>query len=311
MADVAAARARIDALTQEDERALLERLIAAGWGPGCWLQGIEDRLLGGSPQDIVDFLDACSNRPPLPREKFEYEDPEPWGFPCTAIDSSDPVFVVVTQRCDIACDLRSEPVVEVARACLVTDKGRIKPLYWRSTRLVPIDPRADSTHCLDLRTRYLLPKVDLDELPAQQALPPDHVTRARFTRKLGRRYSRSAIPDQAVMEIVDPLHALLRERPRANQILVGVFLDPGSANDGRMGLRFVCEDEDNLHEAEDMWDEIAAKLSDKSALLDLDDDDRNGVVPYADFTVPLLERSYMANYDDLSYRTEDGAEPTE
>lgn len=305
--DIAAARARIEALAPDDELKLLERLVEAGWSPGCWLRNVEDRILVASPLELQEFLEACAARRAVRPEQFD--DPFPFGVPRTPILGEEPVFVVLTQRCDIVQDFKNEPLVELARAHLLSDKGRLDKLYWGSTRFFPIEPDVVSSHCVDLRIRYALSKLDLADLPAAQALPDNHVLRTRFARRLGMRYSRAAVPEQAVTEIVRPMHDLLDARPRANHILADVYLDPGTTDDQRFGLLFVTKREDDVPEADDLWHEVASELRDKSLLLDLDDEERNGVIPYDDFTVSRWERVSRVGQDEVSYRSDEAAEP--
>lgn len=305
--DIAAARARIDALSADDELKLLERLVEAGWSPGCWLRDIEDRVIVASPLEMSELLESCATRNRIRPE--QYEDPHAFGLPQIPISGEDPVFVVVTQRCDIVSDLKSEPVVELVRAHRETNKGLIRQWYWGSTRYYPLEPETAPSYCVDLRVRYTMSKLDLDDLSAAQALPDDHVSRTRFARRVGMRYSRAAVPEQAVAEIVRPLHELLSQRPRANEILADVYLDPGEADDRRFGLLFVTENDNDIQEADDLWQELAAELRDQSALLDLDDEERNGVIAYDDFTLPRWERVSRIGEDEPSFRAQDAAEP--
>jgi hypothetical protein len=307
MADIAEVRARIEELSPEDELRLLERLVEAGWSPGCWLRGIEDSILSGSPDEIGELLDACSARKGMRPE--QYEDPHAWGLPSSPVTGTDPVWIVLSQRCDIAADLRNEPVVELARAYLETDKGRLNKWYWGSTRFFPIEPGVVPCYCVDLRVRHLMSKLELDDLTPAQALPDNGVIRGRFSRRAGMRYSRAAVPDQAVVELVKPLHELLAQRPRANEILADVYLDPGEAEDKRFGLLFVTRSDEDVPEADDMWQEIAEELQGRSAMLDIEDQERNGVIAYDDFTLPRWERVSRVGDDEASYRSDEAAQP--
>jgi hypothetical protein len=305
--DIAAARARIGALSEDEEPRFLEKLVEAGWSPGCWLRGVEDRIIVASPSEMVELLEGCAARKRMRPE--HYEDPHAFGLPQTPIPGDDPAFVIVTQRCDIVSDLKSEPIVELVRAHRETNKGLIKQWYWGSTRYYPLEPETSPSYCVDLRVRYTMAKVDLDELPAAQALPDDHLVRTRFARRVGLRYSRAAVPEQAVAEIARPLHELLSQRPRANEILADVYLDPGETDDHRFGLLFVAEHDQDVQEADDLWEEVAAELRDRSALLDLDNEERNGVIAYDDFTLSRWERVSRIGEDEASYRSDDAAEP--
>ena len=305
--DIAAARARIDALSGDDERKLLERLVEAGWSPGCWLRGVEDQLIVASPSEMSELLEGCAAR--TRRRPEQYDDPHAFGLPQTTIPGEDPVFVIITQRCDIVSDFKNEPVVELAQAHHEMDRGRISQWYWGSTRFYPLEPETAPSYCVDLRVRFAMAKVDLDGLPAAQALPDDHVIRTRFARRVGLRYSRAAVPEQAVAEITDPLVELMKHSPRANEILADYYLDPGPSSDQRFGLLFVTKHEDDVPEADDLWYEIANELRDQSSLLDLGDEERNGVIAYDNFTLPRWERVSRIGEDEASYRSDDAAEP--
>jgi hypothetical protein len=146
------------------------------------------------------------------------------------------------------------------------------------------------SYCVDLRVPYMMSKVDLDELRAAQALPSADQIRTRFARRAGMRYSRAAVPEQAVVEISEPLEKLLRLRPRANEILADYGLDPGPTPDQRFGSSSLRREED-VPEADDLWHEVASELRDRSSLLDLNDDDRNAVIAYDDRRVASMRRS--------------------
>jgi hypothetical protein len=123
------------------------------------------------------------------------------------------------------------------------------------------------------------------------------------------RYSRAAVPEPAIAEIVRPLHELLGAHDRANGILADVCLDPGLENDQRFGMVFITKSEDNVAEADDLWEVIAGDLRLRSQLLDLGDPERNGVIAYDDLTVARWERVSRVGDDELSYRESEAAEP--
>jgi len=120
---------------------------------------------------------------------------------------TDGRFVVVSQTCDIVAAIHKEPVVE-AFPCAVESDASKRASYRRSFRWFEIDRQVG----LIAHAMY---RIALDKRTLLSLTPepwPATVERLRqFRRWLGRRSSRSAIPDSIVDAFVKPLFEVTKQ----------------------------------------------------------------------------------------------------
>lgn len=130
--------------------------------------------------------------------------------PRTSEIPSDDRFVVVSQSCDIATDVAKEPVVE-AFPCRVELDPAVRANFSKSFRQFEIDPAAglmaNAAHRIAFDKRTL---IGIEPEP----WPSSSDRHRRFSRWLGRRASRSAIPDPIVGAFVNPLRNVLDDLRR-------------------------------------------------------------------------------------------------
>lgn len=134
---------------------------------------------------------------------------------CPRPTPSDGRFVVVSQTCDIAALMTTEPVVE-AMACAIEPNLTVRATLSKSFRKFEID-RVEGL------IAHAMYRVPFDKRALLELTPsewPDSADRLDlFSRWLARRASRSAIPDPIVAAFVSPLRRVLdthkRKRPDA------------------------------------------------------------------------------------------------
>jgi hypothetical protein len=163
-------RARLEALTGDEERALLAEIIRAGWEAGCWLHVDDAQLVRATGRELDEFISYTGGRT---GQRVGEPEPYPEGLPHEPIEGAAPCWVVIAQKCDLVAGISDEPFVELARAYDLGDRNLAGNLWRNSNRVFPLDPR-DKRWVVDLRHRALLPKDALRELGApRQAVPTD------------------------------------------------------------------------------------------------------------------------------------------
>jgi hypothetical protein len=316
--DVEALVARYDEITQEQEAELLSHLIQEGWEAGCWIRPSPEKILSATHEEVGEFLERMRKRKGFGRKAED--DPFPNGRPCEPIESEEPCYIVLSQRCDIAGLLRNEPLIELAPATTCTSQQRIDNAWRNSPREFPIDPRANPTHLVDLRYRFFLAKPELVALTVKQALPvdePEYKVRERFTLRTGQRYTRSAVPDKLVEKVVTPLYELIKDDEELNTLFTEWALFHGGQRERNPGIIATYSEDidENLNgdeqasqadkirqAAEDKFHAIVEALPDEAkAELDLDDDHRTRAVSESEHTVALWRLSWKLEWDEESF----------
>ena len=322
--DVEALVARYDALSREQEEELIADLLQQGWEAGCWIRPHSDQIIAATQPEIEELLRRLRGRPSFRRAPVD--DPFPDGRDYDSIQGDESCFVLLTQRCDVVGLLKNEPLVELAPAAICTDRGRISQAWKNSPREFPADPRADRTHLVDLRYRYFICKLDLVDLPVRQALPrdtPEYQVRMRFGLRAAQRYTRAAVPDKLVKEVVIPLSKLVTDDPEVTRLFSEWTLFHGDARDTKPGVLAIYQsriDEALSHDeqaAEE--DKIRSAAEDKffaiiEALpqtakdeLALDDGHRTRVVDERELTVADWRLSWKLEWDAESFGGQVGA----
>ena len=310
--------ARYIEVTEEREAELLKRLNDGGWEPGCWIRPEPEMIVRATQQEVTAFLEAIRTRKRPPRDI--YDDCFPDGLPCEPIDGGEPCYVVLSQRCDIVSAFRNEPLIELAQATVCSDKVRIGNAWRNSTREFPIDPRACPTHLVELRYRYFIGKLDLVELPLHQALPRDDAeynVRERFPLRVGQRYTRSAVPDELAVKVVEPLQDLVKGDAELTGLFYEWALYHGGNHEQPPGVMAVYrldidealdpveqsqQEAEIRQRAEDRFEAVIEALpGEAKALLDLDDDHRTHAVPETEHVVTHWRQSWKLEWDEESF----------
>lgn len=198
-------------LAEEDERSLLERILADGWDQGCLIVGsAELRPPGLTPHAIDKLLARVAGRRsihPAGRVTDPFEDePAPQVIP----DKEQAGLLILSQRCDIIKPLCIEPLIEVALAHRSADDELLAAARHGGSAcyLHLSDVGEGEGWLVDLRTRGHLPKHWLADMAPAQLLAPGR-QRRRFALRLGERSSRIPIPTAIVDECQNKLRGWL------------------------------------------------------------------------------------------------------
>ena len=188
-----------------DEVELLNKIVLEGFDQGCFLRPEAEDLIEVSEQ--AEILNVCADRA---RASYSEEDPFAESPVVeSSIEGLDSGFVIVSQRCDLVRCLRDEPLVELAQADHNEDRAVISIASKNSPRLLHLADSQDGAWIVDLRKRAAIPKV---LLPKHEVVLPIPAGRARrdFAQRIGRRYSRKAIPDDIAMGFQSPVAKWVR-----------------------------------------------------------------------------------------------------
>ncbi len=310
--DVAAQVARYKAFTQQKEKGLLKSLVEDGWEGGCWIRPTPELILTATQVEITEFLEALSKRPKFQRKAVP--EPYPDGRPQEGIDSEDPCYVILSQRCDIVSPLKTEPLVELAPAAFCTDKERIKNTWKNSPREFPVDRKKHPTFIVDLRYRFFISKLDLAGMPCKQALPLDENVRRRFVLRASQRYMRPAVPDHLVEKVVVPLKKLVCGDAEANDIFSEWALFHGGQRAKKPGIVAIyylvideklntdeqsAQEDEFVERAENKFEEIIKALP--QTVKDEIDDDRTKAISDTRQTVANWRLSWKMEWDEESF----------
>lgn len=308
---------------EEQEQALLDRILAAGWDQGCWLRAAPDRLATLDPAETSALFAELEKRAGGPYGSGS--DPYPDGRPHEAIRGKKSCLVVTSQRCDLLAPFRHEPFVELARAEWVDDAERIRQAWRRSYREYPVDPTSPAGFMVDLRTRYYLPKFELDREPKlepRQALlidTDDLPMRRRFADRLGYRSSRLAVPTEYATTVRKELERIVKNDPEADELFHDILIDPAGTSLPRLVFTVRVSADASEKDAADRVDradrrlfEVLDALPKKCLqLLAPLDDEPHQVIPLDQLTVAVWRRSWKVDVDHLTWGGDGGgAAPT-
>lgn len=128
-------------------------------------------------------------------------------------------FVVVSQTCDIKAMLQTEPLIE-AIICAVEPDASRRATLSKSARWFEIDPStglvAHAMWRVQIAKQALLP---ISPTP----WPGSSIRLQRFTRWLGHRYDRPAIPEPVVYHFQNPIEKYLDRIRKKNRSLFLLF----------------------------------------------------------------------------------------
>jgi len=229
--------------------------------------------------------------------------------------ASSSQWVVITQTCDIAAPLDKEPVVE-ACACAIEPDRTTRASYRRSYRKFEIDrttglvASAPDKMMFDKRTLLHL---------TPGSWPDNHSRLSLFSKWLGRRASREAIPDPIVDAFVKPMRKVLdrfkNRRPASYQAFnesvreIRIRLPETDVQPFLINLLLLLDDElssEGDDAIEDIFNRLRSTLKPDEALL--------GQVQKLTgnrMSVTLLDATCLVDLDAYSYESDQivGAEP--
>jgi hypothetical protein len=307
--DVEALIERYEAVSEEDEAALVRRLAESGWEAGCWLRPPPEQIMLATQHEVGEFLERLGGRKRFDREPVDELFAN--GLPQTPIEGEEPCYIVLAQRCDLVNLLKAEPFVELAPAAICRDRQRIANAWRNSPREFPIEPHADESFIVDLRYRFFVAKLDLVEYEPKQALPEDEKVRQGFVLRTGQRYTRAAVPDNLVEMVVRPLADLVLGDAEANRLFTEWALYYGGRPEEKPGVQAVYQvsidttDDDEYarleqelqQQAEDKFQAIIDALPvEAKEKLDLDEP-RTQVIAETDLTVARWRLSWKLEWD--------------
>jgi hypothetical protein len=310
--DVAAQVARYKAFTQQKEKELLKLLLEDGWEGGCWIRPAPELILTATQGEIAEFLEVLRSRDSFYRKALP--EPYPDGRHQTGIDGEDPCYIILSQRCDIVSPLKTEPLVELAPATFCADKKRIHDTWKNSPREFPIDRKEHPTFIVDYRYRFFISKLDLFDMPCQQALPLEENVRLRFVLRTSQRYMRSAVPDHLVESVVKPLKKLVCGDDEANKIFSEWALFHGGQREKKPGIVAIyyvdtdetrdvdeeaAQEDEIVERAENKFEEIIRALP--QAVKDEIDDDRTEAISDTRQTLANWRLSWKMEWDNESF----------
>ena len=179
---------------------MLSRIVKSGFDQGCFIRPTDGQLLDVTTQ--AEILDVHSERG---GQRYDVEDP--YGLnpiDMAPVDGTDPGYVIISQRCDLVKCLRDEPFVELARATYITDRALISQAKKNSPQIIFLAEDGNGAWVFDLRRRALLPKHCLDDFEVVLPVAKGR-DRKDLAQRIGRRYSRNAVPDDIVVGFQAPL----------------------------------------------------------------------------------------------------------
>lgn len=283
------------ALSTDQERDVLNRILTRGYDQGCFLRPPAGSLLSVSTAALHTALEALSDRDgtePSEADPFESE-PVPAG----AINGSGEGQVVLTQRCDLVRGFCDEPLIELARASLVEEHAVITAAKQNSPRLIHLCDHANGAWVIDLRNRSVLAKHHLIEHEVVLPVAPGR-PRRDLALRLHRRYSRDAIPDDIVREFQRPLVEWLRDKKarRRKTELFSEFLVQRSPDGALLVLGVIGADRSRV-DAEKAFRELMEGFAQKTAMTIAPESD---AVTEDDLPLGLWKRAHKLDLDQLS-----------
>lgn len=297
---------RIERLSEEDEQALLTRLLQEGYDQGCFLRPKSDDMSAEDFSQVRHLIEALAERErPL---RGEEEDPHPWGRDQEPIEDDEPGFLILSQRCDLLAALALEPFVELAFVHRLTGRGESRTARLNSPRWLPVAEDEAGLWIVDLRLRALLPKDRLVEYPARQVVAKEHRPQLRL--RLGQRYTRDAVPDEIVQKLALPIGKVLRKN--ANKDLTKHFSDfLVTMDDDRPRLHAVIGEAFAPIAGDDAYHELEAKFPEE-VRAELHED--SGAIHVSQLHFALWQASIKLDFDAASWDEKiaapDAAEPT-
>jgi hypothetical protein len=281
----------------EQERAVLNEILTAGVDQGWLLRARPDQLI--TDTTLLDrVLARIADRPPIQPDQ---EDPWREVMPPAPEDlGDDPAYAVLSQRCDLIRPYCLEPVIELAPARRVIDKGEARQAKLNSTRLIAIGSDERSLYAVEMRSRTWLPKHLLFDVPIGHAVILDPVDHKRFRHRLGGRYWRDAVPDDLREAFAEPLRKAFSKGAR-NKLLRHFSMLLGQRIGDRILVLAVIGPESEEDAAYQDWEQAVDELERIAAEARGMMHEDSGPVSEEDLSVAQWLEVFKFEFDDLSY----------
>jgi hypothetical protein len=295
---------RLLSIDFDEERRLLEGILSGGYDQGCFLRPRAEDLLGFSPDHTEHVMAAAEQRAGC-RARESASPADTYSY--RPIDSTEPGFVIVSQRCDLLAALRDEPFVELVAARAVdAESSEARSARLNSARLILLAEEGERVWVADLRRRLLLAKDRLIAYAPHHAIPAAQRERVRM--RLGQRYSRDPLPHHLVVALQRPLIKLLGKNKTTNRqasVFSEWMLHEEQGERYRL-IAMVAPNHTSL-EGDDAYDALSRLFTEEMNAL-LDDD--SGALAMEELDFRLWSLSLKINLDEISWHGEgDQAEP--
>lgn len=200
------------------DESLGRRLEAAGWDQGVLLPA--DPQLGWTVHFHLDEPTTKLTRGARNEAESEYRRASSGsavpllrkGYAHGIIKRKDR-WVVASQLCDIVSDPKDEPLVLALRAFTTDNQPMLDSAATNSSRYFLLDP---ARHLIaDIAVMTLIEKPLLARLTPERGAV-DHLTKVRFTRWIGHRFTRPALDEDVIAGVVKPILDNLHEMQKNN-----------------------------------------------------------------------------------------------
>jgi hypothetical protein len=286
---------RLQALSDQQERAILDSVLTKGLDQGWFFRVPEGELVHGASAAQDEILRAVLIRSGKPTATAT--DPFlDFNYPVVEIEGDEPGFIIVTQKCDLLQTIRKEPLVELARVRKTEDEDELTGIRKTSPRYFGLQDRKVFAWVVDLRSRAFLPKDALPALDGGHVL--DREQRRRLALRLGDRYERQPIPGSLVDLLQRPLIDCLKKD--GNTAHAAHFHDWRliMANPKPFILAVTPPGADR-QSAEDSFQALQTAMP--SSVVDILDQDLSRVILFEDLTFAEWFNSISLDLDQVTY----------
>jgi hypothetical protein len=286
---------RLQQLTDEEERSVLDAVLTRGLDQGWFLRVGESDLVPGSPGAQEEILKAVLSRSGSARPSADdpYLD---FDYPVEPISGDTPGFMVVTQKCDLLGAIRKEPMVELVRVRKTADQDELAGIRKVSPRYFGIQDNKEFAWIADLRSHAFLPKDALLTIGGHHVMNRDQ--RRRFCLRLGDRYERQPIPTALVDVLQRPLIDFLKKA--ANVKHAAHFEDWRVVlHNPKPTVVAITATGVDRHVAEDAFEALQKAMPD--TISDVFDQEQSRVILFEELTFALWVNSISLDLDQVTY----------
>jgi hypothetical protein len=293
--------------SDQEERAVLNAILTGGVDQGWLVRPRADQLI--TDTTVVDRVlrDIAARPQTWPDQDNPWRERMP---PPPGDLGPDPAYAVLSQRCDLIRGYVLEPLIELAPARRVEDKGEARQARLNSTRLIAISSDERGVYAVEMRSRAWLPKHLLPDVPSLHAVIADPVEHKRFRHRLGGRYWRDGVPDDLRDSFAKPLGKAFSKGKR-NRLLRHFSMLLGERVEDKLLVLALIGPNSPEDAAREDWDQAIDELErvspDARRMLHED----SGPVTEDDLSVGQWLELFKFDFDDLSYASSsaEGHEP--
>lgn len=182
-----------------------EELIRRGWRQGKMLPATSAR------KSWLEFSTVHEDTQEDRQQNAFLATSTIWNLQQVLLNEND-WLIIVSQTCDIQRPPSLEPYVEAMTAYWTTDRslihaaGKNSVRHFLVTRRISSEGFVGSGLIVDATIHIQIEKESLLKCSPQESFPEDDIlTPRRFSRWLGRRYNRPALPDELVVAVQKPI----------------------------------------------------------------------------------------------------------